>query len=92
MFSTQAVRAARVMAWMRDVYSMHPGYPGPGGVTGKPISLGGSEGRNEATARGTIYCIIEAARHLGPHDEHRDGRLGDPGKEGEHRHDRRFGE
>jgi len=34
-------------------------------VTGKPISLGGSEGRNEATARGTIFCIIEAARHLG---------------------------
>jgi glutamate dehydrogenase/leucine dehydrogenase len=34
-------------------------------VTGKPISLGGSEGRNEATARGTVYCIIEAARHNG---------------------------
>jgi glutamate dehydrogenase/leucine dehydrogenase len=34
-------------------------------VTGKPISLGGSEGRNEATARGTVFCIIEAARHLG---------------------------
>jgi glutamate dehydrogenase/leucine dehydrogenase len=34
-------------------------------VTGKPISLGGSEGRNEATARGTVYCVVEAARHLG---------------------------
>jgi glutamate dehydrogenase/leucine dehydrogenase len=34
-------------------------------VTGKPISLGGSEGRNEATARGTVFCIIEAVRHLG---------------------------
>ena len=34
-------------------------------MTGKPISLGGSEGRNEATARGTVFCIIEAARHLG---------------------------
>jgi glutamate dehydrogenase/leucine dehydrogenase len=34
-------------------------------VTGKPISLGGSEGRNEATARGTVFCIVEAARHLG---------------------------
>ena len=34
-------------------------------MTGKPISLGGSEGRNEATARGTVYCIIEAARHPG---------------------------
>src|SRR6187401_116728 len=44
---------------------MHAGYTVPGVVTGKPISLGGSEGRNEATARGTVYCIIEAARHLG---------------------------
>jgi glutamate dehydrogenase/leucine dehydrogenase len=34
-------------------------------VTGKPISLGGSEGRNEATARGTVFCIVEAADHLG---------------------------
>jgi len=41
------------------------GYTVPGVVTGKPISLGGSEGRNEATARGTVYCIIEAVRHLG---------------------------
>src|SRR6476620_11444426 len=39
--------------------------PVPGVVTGKPISLGGSEGRNEATARGTVFCIVEAARHLG---------------------------
>jgi glutamate dehydrogenase/leucine dehydrogenase len=43
---------------------MHVGYTVPGVVTGKPISLGGSEGRNEATARGTVFCIIEAARHL----------------------------
>jgi glutamate dehydrogenase (NAD(P)+) len=56
---------AQVMAWMMDTYSMHVGYTVPGVVTGKPISLGGSEGRNEATARGTVYCIIEAARHLG---------------------------
>jgi glutamate dehydrogenase (NAD(P)+) len=56
---------AQVMAWMMDTYSMHAGYTVPGVVTGKPISLGGSEGRTEATARGTIYCIIEAARHLG---------------------------
>jgi glutamate dehydrogenase (NAD(P)+) len=56
---------AQVMAWMMDTYSMHQGYTVPGVVTGKPISLGGSEGRNEATARGTVYCIIEAARHLG---------------------------
>ena len=55
---------AQVMAWMMDTYSMHVGYTVPGVVTGKPISLGGSEGRNEATARGTVFCIIEAARHL----------------------------
>jgi len=56
---------AQVMAWMMDTYSMHQGYTVPGVVTGKPISLGGSEGRNEATARGTVFCIIEATRHLG---------------------------
>jgi glutamate dehydrogenase (NAD(P)+) len=55
---------AQTMAWMMDTYSMHVGYTVPGVVTGKPISLGGSEGRNEATARGTVYCIVEAARHL----------------------------
>jgi glutamate dehydrogenase/leucine dehydrogenase len=52
------------MAWMMDTYSMHQGYTVPGVVTGKPISLGGSEGRNEATARGTVFCVIEAAHHL----------------------------
>jgi glutamate dehydrogenase/leucine dehydrogenase len=50
------------MAWMMDTYSMHQGHTVPGVVTGKPISLGGSEGRNEATARGTVFCVIEAAR------------------------------
>jgi glutamate dehydrogenase/leucine dehydrogenase len=44
---------------------MHQGHTVPGVVTGKPISLGGSEGRNEATARGCVYTIIEAARHIG---------------------------
>ncbi|MBI2777223.1 MAG: Glu/Leu/Phe/Val dehydrogenase [Chloroflexi bacterium] len=56
---------SQIMAWMMDTYSMHAGYTVPGVVTGKPISLGGSEGRNEATARCTVYCIVEAARHLG---------------------------
>jgi len=55
---------AQIMAWMMDTYSMHAGYTVPGVVTGKPISLGGSEGRTEATARGTVFCVIEAARHL----------------------------
>ena len=56
---------AQIMAWMMDTYSMHVGYTVPGVVTGKPISLGGSEGRNEATARGTVYCILEAVREIG---------------------------
>ncbi len=55
---------AQTMAWIMDTYSMHVGYTVPGVVTGKPISLGGSEGRNEATARGTVYCVVEAARFL----------------------------
>ena len=56
---------AQVMAWMMDTYSMHVGYTVPGVVTGKPISLGGSEGRNEATARGCVFTIVDAAAHLG---------------------------
>jgi glutamate dehydrogenase (NAD(P)+) len=56
---------AQVMAWIMDTYSMHQGYTVPGVVTGKPISLGGSEGRTEATARGCVFTIVEAARHLG---------------------------
>ena len=58
---------AQTMAWIMDTYSMHVGYTVPGVVTGKPVSLGGSEGRNEATARGTVYCVIEAAKHLHLH-------------------------
>ncbi len=56
---------AQTMAWIMDTYSMHVGYTVPGVVTGKPIALGGSEGRNEATARGAVFCIVEAAAHLG---------------------------
>jgi glutamate dehydrogenase (NAD(P)+) len=56
---------AQVMAWIMDTYSMHVGYTVPGVVTGKPISLGGSEGRNEATARGVVFCVEEAVQHLG---------------------------
>jgi glutamate dehydrogenase (NAD(P)+) len=56
---------SQTMAWIMDTYSMHVGYTVPGVVTGKPISLGGSEGRNEATARGAVYCVVEAGRHLG---------------------------
>ncbi len=56
---------AQTMAWIMDTYSMHVGYTVPGVVTGKPISLGGSEGRAEATGRGTVVTIAEAARHIG---------------------------
>jgi glutamate dehydrogenase (NAD(P)+) len=56
---------AQTMAWMMDTYSMNVGYTVPAVVTGKPIPLGGSEGRTEATAQGVIYTIVGAARHLG---------------------------
>jgi glutamate dehydrogenase (NAD(P)+) len=55
----------QIMSWFMDTYSMHMGYTVPGVVTGKPISLGGSEGRNEATARGCVFTVVDAARHLG---------------------------
>jgi len=52
------------MAWIMDTYSMMKGYAVPGVVTGKPISLGGSLGRNQATGRGVYYTVIEAAAFL----------------------------
>ncbi|MBV9323488.1 MAG: Glu/Leu/Phe/Val dehydrogenase [Chloroflexi bacterium] len=55
---------AQVMAWMMDTYSMHRGYSVPGVVTGKPVSIGGSEGRQEATGRGVIYTLQEAAKAI----------------------------
>ena len=54
----------QTMAWIMDTYSMTKGYPIPGVVTGKPISLGGSLGRNEATGRGVFYTIECACEHL----------------------------
>ena len=51
---------AQTMAWIMDTYSMGVGYSVPGVVTGKPIPLGGSEGREEATSRGAMYTIREA--------------------------------
>jgi len=55
----------QTMAWMMDEYSTIVGYNAPGVITGKPIPLGGSLGRGDATARGAVYCIIEAAKTLG---------------------------
>jgi glutamate dehydrogenase (NAD(P)+) len=54
-----------VMAWIMDTYSQQVGYTVPAVVTGKPVVLGGSLGRREATGRGLVYLIAEAARHLG---------------------------
>ncbi len=53
---------ARVMAWIFDTYSMNKGHSVLGVVTGKPITIGGSLGREEATARGALYCLREAVR------------------------------
>ncbi|KAA0180997.1 Glu/Leu/Phe/Val dehydrogenase [Cupriavidus cauae] len=55
----------QVMAWMMDTYSMNEGSTSTGVVTGKPISLGGSLGRREATGRGVFVVGAEAARNLG---------------------------
>src|SRR5204862_7819609 len=56
---------ARVMAWIFDTYSMNMGHSVLGVVTGKPLTLGGSLGREEATARGGLYCIRQAVPTLG---------------------------
>jgi len=56
---------SQVMAWIMDTYSMTKGYPIPGVVTGKPIALGGSLGRNEATGRGVFNTLESACEHLG---------------------------
>ncbi len=55
----------QIMAWMMDEYSFIRGYNVPGVITGKPIPLGGSQGRGDATARGGMYCIREAAKVVG---------------------------
>jgi len=54
----------QVMAWIMDTYSMDVGYSVPGVVTGKPISIGGSLGRNRATARGVMFSLMNAAKKL----------------------------
>ncbi len=55
---------AQTMAWIVDTYSMAKGEWLPGVVTGKPLSIGGSKGRNEATAMGCVFVIAEAAKQL----------------------------
>src|SRR5688500_125369 len=55
----------QIMAWVMDTYSMHVGYTATAVVTGKPIEMGGSLGRREATGRGVMIVTREAAKHLG---------------------------
>jgi glutamate dehydrogenase (NAD(P)+) len=55
---------SQVMGWIMDTYSMHEGYSIPAVVTGKPLSIGGSEGRNDATATGVLFVTRQAARHM----------------------------
>jgi glutamate dehydrogenase (NAD(P)+) len=54
-----------IMAWIMDTFSMQHGYSIPGVVTGKPIAIGGSLGRDKATARGCLYVVDEAMRTIG---------------------------
>jgi len=54
---------AQTMAWLMDTFSVNKGYPCPGVVTGKPIQIGGSLGRDKATARGLMYTVLYALKH-----------------------------
>jgi glutamate dehydrogenase (NAD(P)+) len=55
----------QIMAWLVDTYSMNVGHSVPAVTTGKPLVLGGSEGRNEATGRGCAFVVEEAAKDMG---------------------------
>ena len=57
--------SAQTMAWIMDTYSMTKGYSVPAVVTGKPVEIGGSLGRREATGRGVMFTTREALKHLG---------------------------
>jgi glutamate dehydrogenase (NAD(P)+) len=55
----------QIMAWMMDTYAAHRGYLTPAVITGKPVVVGGSEGRNDATAEGAVFLAWEAMRERG---------------------------
>lgn len=59
----------QTMAWLMDTYSMNHGYSVPASFTGKPISIGGSSGRAQATGRGIFFVTQEAYKHMGLHLE-----------------------
>ena len=63
----------QTMAWMMDTYSIHSGYTVTGVVTGKPVSIGGSQGRGGATSRGVMYAAFSALREAGV--DHRGARV-----------------
>ena len=65
----------QVMAWIMDTYSMTVGYSVPAIVTGKPVNIGGSLGRNEATGRGVIAVMLEALKGHGKNQRPEDTRL-----------------
>lgn len=54
----------QIMAWMMDEYEIIQGYSHPGVITGKPLPLGGSQGRGDATARGGVYAVREACKKI----------------------------
>ncbi len=54
----------RVMAWLMDTYSMHAGHSVYAVTTGKPVEMGGSLGRREATGRGVMFCVLQSLEHL----------------------------
>ncbi len=91
---------AQTMAWIMDTYAMTVGRASSGVVTGKPVSIGGSEGRSDATGRGCLYVVEEAckenfaARRNGRHSGLRERRLGRGApfrrEESEDRCDQRF--
>jgi glutamate dehydrogenase (NAD(P)+) len=56
---------AQIMAWVMDTYSMHVGHTTTSVVTGKPVEMGGSLGRREATGRGVMIAARESAKHIG---------------------------
>ncbi|SCW67698.1 glutamate dehydrogenase [Paenibacillus tianmuensis] len=55
----------QIMGWMMDTFSRLKGFNSPGVITGKPLIIGGSKGRNEATARGCVFAIQEAMKDMG---------------------------
>ncbi|MDQ6772496.1 MAG: Glu/Leu/Phe/Val dehydrogenase [Candidatus Dormibacteraeota bacterium] len=59
----------QIMAWIMDTLSMHQGHSVPAAVTGKPVDIGGSEGRLEAPGRGVTYLSLEALKYLHVEDE-----------------------